>query len=675
MAEEEATDLAGDLARVETALGRGCPKIPYAHRQPKVPMKPHPPPNTVPTPAEVGARYLALWESNTPVLVINHLGRYVDANEAGLAFLEVSREKLLTLHVCDMLPEDVDCSEVLGRHQAYWQRGGRVDIPYAIQGKRKWLDVTIVPVAGGRDEIFGIGRETTAEREAVEQLSRNEAYIKAVLDDVPDLICRWRPDGTITFANRAYQQYFGEGGRSVIGGNVFDYVPAEERAVIREQVERMTPEQPVARYEHRVLNVQGQLRWQHWVDRAVFDGDRMTAIQSTGTDVTDQVGYARELERVTRILQTLSRCNSALVHARDETRLLSDICRHIVRTGGYRMAWVGLVEQDAAGRRVRPVASCGEGQAFGAELEAAWNGNGPSPYSISAAAASGETTVLQRLAERTDAYPWAAAAVECGFRAIAVIPLVEEEQVFGAMAILSDDAMAFQPSEVKLLLELAQDVAYGIHALRDAGERRRLERERIRQAKRLQEVLVQTIQAMGLAVEKRDPYTAGHQTRVSQLAAAIAEEMGLPRDQVEGVRLGALVHDIGKIAIPAEILSRPGTLSQLEYSMIRPHAEVGHEIMERVPFPWPVAEMIWEHHERLDGSGYPRGLKDGSILLESRILAVADTVEAATNHRPYRPGKPVEAILGEIEMQTGKFDPAVVDACVRLFREKHFTWH
>jgi putative nucleotidyltransferase with HDIG domain len=176
-------------------------------------------------------------------------------------------------------------------------------------------------------------------------------------------------------------------------------------------------------------------------------------------------------------------------------------------------------------------------------------------------------------------------------------------------------------------------------------------------------------------VEMRDPYTSGHQRRVSELASAISAELGLDAQRIEGVRVGALLHDIGKIAVPAEILTRPGRLSDMEYGMIKGHAQVGHDILKDVSFPWPVREMILQHHERLDGSGYPHGLKGGRIVLEARILTVADVVEAMTTHRPYRAGLGIDKALAEIEQGRGNlYDPAAVDACLRLFREKGFQW-
>ncbi|RKZ34187.1 MAG: HD-GYP domain-containing protein [Gammaproteobacteria bacterium] len=204
-------------------------------------------------------------------------------------------------------------------------------------------------------------------------------------------------------------------------------------------------------------------------------------------------------------------------------------------------------------------------------------------------------------------------------------------------------------------------------------ERRRAEKELERSAHMLRRVLVGTVQAMARMVETRDPYTAGHQRRVAHLAVSIATEMDLPQETIEGLQLGATIHDIGKNYIPAEILNRPGPLTDIEFELIKQHPQVGSDIVSEVDFPWPVAEMILQHHERMDGSGYPEGLSGDDIILEARILAVADVVEAMASHRPYRPACGMEAALAEIAANRAKaYDPEVADACLRLFKDRGY---
>jgi PAS domain S-box-containing protein len=189
----------------------------------------------------------------------------------------------------------------------------------------------------------------------------------------------------------------------------------------------------------------------------------------------------------------------------------------------------------------------------------------------------------------------------------------------------------------------------------------------------LRRALGATIQAIAVTVETRDPYTAGHQRRVADLSRAIAKEMNLSADQIDGIRMAATIHDLGKISVPAEILSKPTKLTNVEFSLIQTHAQSGYDILKDIDFPWPIARIVLEHHERMDGSGYPNSLTGDSLLLESKILAVADVVESMASHRPYRPGLGIEAALEEIEKNKGtSYDKAVVDACLRLFRENGF---
>ncbi|MGA3085475.1 MAG: PAS domain S-box protein [Thermodesulfobacteriota bacterium] len=200
---------------------------------------------------------------------------------------------------------------------------------------------------------------------------------------------------------------------------------------------------------------------------------------------------------------------------------------------------------------------------------------------------------------------------------------------------------------------------------RDITDRRAV--ERIRKA------LGATIHAIAVTVEARDPYTAGHQRRVADLARSIATEMNLPDDQIDGIRMAATIHDLGKISVPAEILSKPTKLTNIELMLIKIHSQSGYDILKDIDFPWPVARMILEHHERMNGSGYPNGLTGDNILLESRILAVADVLESMASHRPYRPSLGIDAAMKEIESNRGiLYDINAVNACLRLFREKGF---
>jgi HD-GYP domain-containing protein (c-di-GMP phosphodiesterase class II) len=184
-----------------------------------------------------------------------------------------------------------------------------------------------------------------------------------------------------------------------------------------------------------------------------------------------------------------------------------------------------------------------------------------------------------------------------------------------------------------------------------------------------------TIYAMALTVEMRDPYTAGHQRNVASLTWAMAGEMELSESEIEGIHLAATIHDVGRTSIPAEILSKPSSLTDIEFLIVKRHPQVGYDILKMVEFPWPIAQIVLQHHERMDGSGYPQGLSGKDILLGARILAVADVVEAMASHRPYRPAHGINKALEEIsENRDTLYDASVVDACIKLFGKGRFAF-
>jgi putative nucleotidyltransferase with HDIG domain len=207
-------------------------------------------------------------------------------------------------------------------------------------------------------------------------------------------------------------------------------------------------------------------------------------------------------------------------------------------------------------------------------------------------------------------------------------------------------------------------------------QNRALVQEELEQSfQNLKKVMDSTIQAIAMTVEKRDPYTSGHQMRVAALTRAIAEALELPEDKVEGAYLAASIHDIGKISLPAEILTKPIQLTEIEISLIQAHSQAGYDILKGIEFPWPIADIIIQHHERMDGSGYPRGLAGDNISIAARIIGVADVVETMSSHRPYRPSMGLEKALAEITQNSGTlYDPEVVAACLNIFNKKNFEF-
>jgi PAS domain S-box-containing protein/putative nucleotidyltransferase with HDIG domain len=509
-------------------------------------------------------------------------------------------------------------------------------------------------------------------------------------------------------------------------------------------------------------------------------------------DNMEQKQAQEGLLRINRALKVLSESNQALVRAADEVELIHQICRIVVEVGGYRLAWVGYAEQDAR-KTIKPAAKFGYDHGYLDSIWVSWDdvpeGRGPAGMAVR----TGQVYITHDVQADACFDSVRTKIDDRGYASLIGLPLLDGDHAFGVITIYAQEKDAFDSEEVNLLKELANDLSYGILALRaredrkrtrealkfsklaldqtsdavfwveesgrffdvnkaacsslgytkeellslsvfdinpdftaenwvehwnafpkshslfqtrhktkdgrifpvevmgdfieynqrvyycvfirDISERKRVEEELQLSLGRLRHSIEEAVEAMAMTVEIRDPYTAGHQRRVAQLVQAIATEMGLPQEQIDGVKLAAIVHDIGKIYIPAEILSKPGRISAIEMTMIRTHPQVGYDILKTIEFPWPIADAVRQHHERWDGTGYPNGLVGEESILEARIIGVADVVEAMSSHRPYRPALGITQALQEIEEHRGTvYDPQVVDACLRLFRTQGFSF-
>jgi len=530
--------------------------------------------------------------------------------------------------------------------------------------------------------------------------------------------------------------------------------------------------------------------------------DGKDVLQATVRDITERRKAEAKIKSLSRTLKAISACNKALIHAKDESGLLADICKIVVEIGGYRLAWVGEAVEENGERLVKPVAcDCDTGIKcdYLTGIRITWSGDEFGQGPTGTATRTGKPAVMRSIENDPMYAPWREKALQHGFRSSLTLPLVVSGKMFGVLNIYSGREDAFDREECLLLEEMAADLTFGITTLRTLKDKKRhgrliellldstsegvygvdtsgdctfanasclkmlgyddesellgknmysllhhtrsdgspfpieecplyhayskgkrahvddeffrrsdgtsfpvsyravpvfsegkltgavvtfldiTEQLQAREAlersgKQLKSALDGTITAVSRMIEARDPYTSGHEARVALLACNIAREMGLDENIVEGIRMGATIHDIGKIHLPAEILSKPTRLTPVEFDLIKAHPQTGHDILADISFPWPVADIAWQHHEKLDGSGYPQGLKNGEICLEARIVAVADVVEAMASHRPYRPALGIEKALEEIKAHRGGwYDPSAVDACIKLFTEKGFS--
>lgn len=522
------------------------------------------------------------------------------------------------------------------------------------------------------NEAYAARLESERDQAKQSQAETEEKLAKMAMA-TQDAIIMIDPAGRVAFWNPATQRQFGYTEGEAMGHDAHELIaPERYRAAFRAGFRRFLEggEGPVV---GRTVEIEALRK-----NGSEFPVElSISALQLAGRwhavgllrDITERRQADLALRRAHRALRTLSGCNGILVRAKEEARLLDDLCRLVVDTGGYPGACVGFAAGDSGGLAL-PVASAGVCRDDMETLERAMAGASPGAGPATQAIRTGSARTVHAFAGSA-----AEVAGKAGVAAMIALPLLEGERAFGVLKVYAAERDAFNDAETDLIRELSEDLAFGILTLRSRRDKERLEAAGRAGAERLKRALLGTIQAVALTVEKRDPYTAGHQQKTARLAVAIAEELGWPADQIEGMRLGAMIHDIGKIYVPAEILNRPGKLTDLEFGLIKSHPEVGYEILKDVELPWPVAQIILQHHERLDGSGYPAGLKEGDIIPEARLLAVADAIEAMATHRPYRPALGLDAGLAEIETQRGGlFDPEAVDACLRVFRERGFRF-
>jgi len=660
---------------------------------------------------------------------------------------------------------------------------------------------------GKAKSILAEGRDITARKKAEERLRNSEEKFRMLAESSAFAIMMHQGDLWI-YANRAAEEISGYTEEELCGMHFWDVVHPDYRDMVIERGHnRQQGKEIPSAYEFKIITKSGAEKWVSLTGNPIKYEDKPTALISV-TDITERKKADEELIRLNRALRMLSDTNQALIRIADEMTLLNEVCRITVEIGGYRMAWIGLAQNDEA-KTVRPVAHAGfeSGYVESANLTWADNERGRGPGGI--AIRTGQLCITRNIPLDPAFAPWREAAIRHGYKSNIALPLISEDHTLGVLEIYSVNTDAFDANEVEILKEMAGDLAFGINALRTRVKRNQTEvalsesKERYRliaentadtiavfdlnlnptyispsilklggytvqeaMTKTLNQILTPdslqkaskifadqmalessptadpartvlmeleqyckdgsliwvelaasflrdnnfkptgiltvtrditerklaeaklkqtleslrkavgtTIQVLVSAVESRDSYTADHQSRSADLACAIATEMGLTQEKIEGIRMAGIIHDIGKLSIPAEILSKPTKLKEIEFSLIKQHSWSGYDMLKDVESPWPLAEIVYQHHERMDGSGYPRNLKGDEILIESRILAVADVVEAMASHRPYRPTLGIEAALEEIEKNKGiLYDDAVVDICLNLFRQKGYQF-
>ena len=520
-----------------------------------------------------------------------------------------------------VLPEDLNILiksiEASAEHMTTWQCEYRVQIP----GQPiRWMFGLSTPEnqADGSVIWHGFNMDVTDRKRTEKALQESEEQYRTLFENVSEAIFVTQ-DARLVFVNPMTVTITGYSGEELASSPFTDFIHADDRDMVMDRyVRRLKGEHIPPRYSFRVLHKKGGFRWVE-LDAVIINWKGRPASLNFMNDITERK-RVEEKEK--------------------ETQALLRIAGEKAKLGG----WIVNLEENRV----------------------IW---------------SDEVAVIHEMP------PGYSPTVEQG------ISFYAPEWKERITKVFSDCAQKGMPYDeemeiitaggkrvwVKTIGEAVKNDAGKIVKVQGAFQditERKWDDEKLQQTlESLRKAVGTTIQVMVSAVEARDPYTAGHQIRSADLAQAIAKEMGLHQEKIEGLRVAASIHDIGKLSIPAEILSKPTKLTNIEFSLIKEHSQSGYQMVKNVESPWPLAEIVYQHHERMDGSGYPRKLKGDDILIEARIMAVADVVEAMASHRPYRPAWGIEEALKEIEKNKGiLYDDVVANACLSLFREKGFQF-
>lgn len=449
-----------------------------------------------------------------------------------------------------------------------------------------------------------------------------------------------------------------------------DLIHPEDRAATAAAVERhIADNTPRFEATYRVRHKDGDERWVMSRGRAIRDdAGAITRVVGVHTEISEREHLREQIERTNRALRALVQANRAIIFAQDEASLLEAVCRVLADVGEFPLVWIGKAERDEA-KTVSVAACAGTHADLPRKAYVSWSSSVPEGRGlVGTAVRTGKWQYASDVGTDARLAAWHEEVVFRGLGPEIVVPIGPGELTWGVLSVYGKTAEALEGTDADMLINIGEDIWYAICAITRDLEFQVLSADKVaiqqRAAIRERELLEKTIEALARTIEKRDPFTAGHQRRVADLANAIAHRMDLPQARIDDLRLGALIHDIGKIAVPTDILTKPSALTSQEFALVQTHAQAGYDIVSEIGLSDDIVLAVLEHHERLDGSGYPSGLVGQAVSLSARIVAVADTVEAMTARRPYRDPVDLETVLAILEEgRETKFDPAVVDAC------------
>jgi len=522
---------------------------------------------------------------------------------------------------------------------------------------KKWYEITsFCPEKGYFANLF---RDITA-------LKESEERYHTIFENTGTAIMVIEEDMTISMVNTQFGKLSGYSKREIENKMKWtDFVIPEDLERMKKYHinRRKSGEKPPTEYEFHMMNKKGNVK-NIFLKIGMFPNTKKSI--ASLTDITRLKQAEERIEKIQSLRNAISKINQLLVRVKSESELFQQICNLLIEVKEIKFAWIGLTNNENF--KIKPVAQAGFEEGYLSSIKVTWDdskyGNGPTGTALK----TSQPFIMRNIEDDPKFEPWKNDALKRGYLSSIALPLIYKKEPIGALNVYSGIKGAFTNEKVKFLKEVSRDITIGIRSLRLALN--------LQQSyQKLKKTMDTTIETMSKIVEAKDPYTAGHQQRVFQLTTAIAKEINLSQDKAEGARIASLIHDIGKIGIPSEILSKPTRLTDIEFGLIKSHSQIGHDVLKYINFSYPVARIVLQHHERLNGSGYPNHLKGDKILLEAKIIGVADVVEAMSSHRPYRPALGIDKALEEITQNKGiLYDPEIVDTCIKLFKKKGFKF-
>ncbi len=512
------------------------------------------------------------------------------------------------------------------------------------------------------------------QEQQLQQAAARHAELERVINNSPAVAITWgaTPGWPIHFVSGNIRQWGYDAATLMAEQASFEQIvhPDDRGRVGRELAGYIAESDDDAlAQEYRIGTASGQVLWVSVATLLRRRSDRsVDCCEAVLLDISPRVASAHSLTRTNAALTAMVEAVKRIAQSPSPQAIYEAVCETLSGVGGYPLAWIGIPDPGRAGG-IQTAAARGSARGFLDEIALRWSDSPEGQGVTGRALRFGATQSLAQV--DPSAYPpaWDGPLRHWAVRSALSVPIRAAGDVVAALTLYSSEETAFGKRERMVIEALAEDIGDALAACSTRQRLHESESSRDQALLSLREALLASVTTLARCVEKRDPYTAGHQQRVAQIAVQIGVERGYGLDRLEGLRIGALLHDVGKIGVPAEILSKPGRLNAAELGIIRAHADIGYEVMRDMAFPWPVDRMIHEHHERLDGSGYPRGLRGDYISEDTRIVTVADVYEAMIAHRPYRPGLPAAAAVAELERGRGVlYDPAVVDAWFACLR-------